>query len=407
MDQPFESDVMEDLAADTPISSADEFDAYEGMDEEAFDENSTFIDGMDEFAEQNPTAFENDAFEDSLEGDLWDDYAGSGDEFAPHRTNQRESNRARHQKGAGRRRIDRGGERGDERRQVPRRRPSGYRGTWPPRDSFSDEFFSEEMNEFEDEFEENLEDEFASGDEFSDGESVDALDAMENAIADALEAEDSDEFFRRVVQGVRRATTLARQVGRGVGQVARVVGPIASAIPLPQAQAIGAIANIAGRLLADGADEFEALEQMLAFAETEDAVDAAAPLIAGLTVRTIMPRASRLNRNTRRQLVHSVSQSTQALARRQGARSVRAIPRVVQVVQRHAQRRRIPAQQIPQAVRRATATVARNPRLVSQLARATQHASTVTHRYSGGVSNLGRSQRLVIRGPVEITITSR
>ncbi len=83
-----------------------------------------------------------------------------------------------------------------------------------------------------------------------------------------------------------------------------------------------------------------------------------------------------------------------------------AIPRVVQAVQRTAQRRRMPAQQLPQAVRRTIAHVARNPRLVSRLARATQHASAVTRRYSTETST-GTLQRLVIRGPVEITIRSR
>jgi hypothetical protein len=412
MDQPFESDLMEDLAADESISSADEFDHYESMDEEGFAEDDAFADGMDEFAEDSAAPFE-----DNLEGDLWDDYAESGDEFKPHRTNRRKSNEGTHQKGQRRRSVDQGGEAGDRRRRPVRNRPAGHRGPWPPRDnSFSDEFLSDEfldegMDEFSDELHEDEFDEFEElaadlGDGADDAQdSGDALDAMEEAIADALEAEDSDEFLRRVAQGVRRAAQVARQVGRGVGQVARVVGPVASLIPLPQAQAIGAIANIAGRLLADGADEFEALDEMLAFAEEEDAVDAAAPIIAGLTIRTMMPRAAQLNRTTRRQLVHSVRQSTQTLARRQGAQAVRAVPRVVQAVQRTAQRRRVPAQQLPQAVRRATASVARNPRLVSRLARATQQASAVTRRYATGAT--GIPQRLIIRGPVEITIRSR
>lgn len=399
MDQPFESDVMDDLAADTPTSSADEFDEYEGMDE-AFEQGDAFADGMDEF-DENIASFE-DAYEGNLEGDLWDDYGESGDEFKPHHTNRRESNRAKHEQGQRRREMDRGRERGDDRRQAPRRRPSGHRGPWPPHDSFSDELFSEEMNEFGNGFEQDFGDEFTSGDEFAEGESVDSIDVMEEAIADALEAEDSDEFLRRF----RQALNVARQVGRGIGSVARVVAPIARAIPHPAAQAVSRVASVAGRLLADGADEFEALDEMLAFAEEEDAVDAAAPVIAGLTIRTMMPRAARLNRTTRRQLVRSVSQSTRTLARRQGAPAIRAIPRVVQAVQRTAQRRRVPAQQLPQAVRRATATVASNPRLISRLAQATRQASSVTRRYSTRAST-GIPQRLVIRGPVEIMIRSR
>lgn len=391
MDQPFESDVMEDLATESSISSADEFDNYEGMDEEGFEDNGVFADGMDEFAEDGAAYFE-----DNIEGDLWDDYAESGDEFKEHSTNQRESNRGRHEQGQRRRGMDQGGEAGDRRRRSVRRRPPGHRGPWPPREnSFSDEFFEDAMDEFSDEFNE-FEESFEADlrDEFDESYSVDALDAMEAAIADALEAEDSNEFLRRAVQGVRRAAQVARSAGRVVGQVARTVGPIAR------------VAQVAGRLLADGADEFEALDEMLAFAEEEDAVDAAAPMIAGLTIRTLVPRANRLNRNTRYQLVRSVRQSTQTLAHRQGATAARAVPRVVQAVQRTAQRRRTPAQQLPQVIRRTTARVAQNPRLVSRLSRATQQASSVVRSHTIRPS-AGIPQRLVIHGPVEITIRSR
>jgi hypothetical protein len=375
MDQPFESDVMEDLAMEIPVSSADE--ALDGYDadydaaydaEEGFEDSHAFSDEMD--------GFENDAFSDNLSADLWDDNASS-DEFSPPSRSPRNSNSRQNQ-------------------HYQNASSNGFENGFE--DSFEDSF--------EDGFEDGFEDSFASGDEFAEDASVDAIDSMEAAIADALEAEDSDEFFRRVVQGVRRAANVARQVGRGVGQAARAVAPIARAIPLPQAQAIARVANIAGRLLANGADEFAALDEMLSFAETEEAVDAAAPIIAGLTIRTIMPRTSRLNPALRRQLVRSVRQSTQALARRQGTPAIRAIPRVVQAVQRTAQRRRISPRQLPQAVRRATANVVRNPRLVSQLARATRQATAVTQSYGRG-SHPGMPQRLVIRGPVEITIRNR
>jgi hypothetical protein len=65
-------------------------------------------------------------------------------------------------------------------------------------------------------------------------------------------------------------------------------------IPLPQAQLIGRIANIAGRLMADGADEFEAFEEMMDLADSEDAIDAAAPFMSAITLRTAMPGVSRL-----------------------------------------------------------------------------------------------------------------
>ena len=317
MEQRFDEDVMDELAAESPPASADEaLDSLEEVDENGFTAEDAFADDMQDFeAGTDAELLADDNFEEGFEADL-------GDEFAE----------------------DYGG--------------------------------------------------------------ANALDAMEEAIADALEADDSDEFLRRVSRGLRRAASIARQVGRGVGQVARVVGPIASAIPIPQAQLIGRVANIAGRLLADGADEFVALEDMLAFAEDEQAVDAAAPVIAGLTIRTVMPRTARLDRASRRQLVRSVSQSARTLARRHGPRATRAVPRVVQAVQRTAQRRRMPIRQLPQAVRRTTARVASNPALVRQLTGSQPRTAprTPQRRVRAGT---GAPQRLVLRGPVEITIRSR
>jgi len=128
------------------------------------------------------------------------------------------------------------------------------------------------------------EEEFDEGDEFEEGEAD--LDAFDEAAADALGAEDTDEFFRRLGR-------IARRVGRGVGRVARVVAPIASAIPTPWTQAIGRVAQVAGRVLADGGDEFDALEEAFDYAESEDAVDAAAPVLAALTARSRMPGITR------------------------------------------------------------------------------------------------------------------
>ena len=317
MEQRFDEDVMDELAAESPPASADEaLNSLEEVDEDGFAAEDAFADDMQDFeAGTDAELLTDDGFEEGFEADV-------GDEFAE----------------------DYGG--------------------------------------------------------------ANALDVMEEAIADALEADDSDEFLRRVSRGIRRAASIARQVGRGVGQVARVVGPIASAIPIPQAQLIGRVANVAGRLLADGADEFVALEDMLAFAEGEGAVDAAAPVIAGLTIRTVMPRAARLDRTSRRQLVRSVSQSARTLARRYGPRGTRAVPRVVQAVQRTAQRRRMPLRQLPQAVRRTTARVASNPTLMRQLTRSQPRSTSITPQRRARTGT-GVPQRLVFRGPVEITIRSR
>lgn len=225
----------------------------------------------------------------------------------------------------------------------------------------------------------DLGDEWDEGDAWDDGydDGMDAMDAMEDAVAAALAADDADEFFRRALRGLRSigrtVGRVARRVAPVVGRVARVVAPIASALPIPQAQLIGRVANVVGRLMADGADEADALDELYDFAEDEeDAVDLAAPVIAGLTIRTVMPGAARLPHAQRRQLVRSVTRSVQTLARRQGPAAVRATPAVLRQARRTAARQvgaRPPARALPAAVARTTAQVARSPRAVRALTR--------------------------------------
>ena len=260
-----------------------------------------------------------------------------------------------------------------------------------------------EEEEFEDGFEEwDALEEFGA-EEYED----DALDAMEEAVVDALEAEDTDEFFRRLRRGlrgiVRRVAPIARTIGRGIraaapiaGQIARTVGPIASLIPHPAAQAVGRIASVAGRVLP--ADEFDTMEDLLDYAEEEDAIDAAAPLVAGLTIRRAVPGVSRMPRPQRRQLVRSVTQATRAVARRAGPQAARAVPRVVQAVARTARRRGVPTRALPQAVTRAATRVARSPRLAGRLVR-----TAPAGRAPVGAAST-RRRRYTLRGPVTISI---
>ncbi|QGZ90777.1 hypothetical protein [Microcystis aeruginosa] len=237
------------------------------------------------------------------------------------------------------------------------------------------------------------------------------FDALEDALADALAEEDTDEFFRRlgrIARNVgRRVGQVAGRVGRGIGSVARVVGPIASMIPIPQAQLIGRIANVAGRLLADEADEFEALEDLFDLAETEDAIDAAAPFVSAVALRTAMPNISRLPRQTRRELVSSVSQATRTLAHRQGPAAARAVPRIVRGVSRTVAQRGLPARSVAPAVRRAAARVAQSPRTVRRLARPLTTTSRHGSRSMPGgrpCPTCGRSHSYRLRGPVTIRI---
>jgi hypothetical protein len=193
------------------------------------------------------------------------------------------------------------------------------------------------------------------------GDTLDPYDAIDNAVADALESEDADQFLGNVIK-------IARQVGKGVGKAARFVAPLAKAIPLPQAQAIGQIADVAGQLLADGADEFEAFDDLIDLAEDEDNIDAAAPIAAGLAVRKLMPAVSRLPRPQRRQIVKAVSRAIRTVAHHHGPRAARAVPKLVKHVQRAVRQHRIPGRALPRAVHRTAVRLARKPRALRRLA---------------------------------------
>jgi hypothetical protein len=251
-------------------------------------------------------------------------------------------------------------------------------------------------------------------------------DAMEDAVADAMDAGDTDEFFRRLGR-------IARGVGRGIGRAARVVGPIASMLPIPQAQLIGRIANVAGRMLADGADEFEAFDDLVDGLD-EDGIDAAAPVLAGMIVRRALPGVARAARPVRRAAVRAVSNAVRTAARRQGPRAARAVGRAVVASRRVVQRRRLPARQAVGVVRRMTSQVVRRPQTVRRLARplvptarratprgqaarvvartvapiARRAAATAPARRAGGACPSCRgNRRILARGPVIINLRAR
>ncbi|WP_332876681.1 hypothetical protein [Massilia sp. S19_KUP03_FR1] len=256
-------------------------------------------------------------------------------------------------------------------------------------------------DDFDDTADDAYDDLFAGFDDVdaASGES-DAL-SFEDAVADALEEDDADEFMRRL----RRIARGAQAVGRRVGQVARVAAPILRHIPLPQAQALSRIASVAGRLLADGADEFEAIDQLVDEYD-DDAIDAAAPLIAGMTLRRTMPQVARMPVAARRQLVRGVTQATRALVRQQGAPAARATARILQTAQRAVRARQMPQRGVPRAVRRAVQRVAQTPNALQRLAR-----PLTTAGRRGATSRAGAypyagpgTRRIVLRGAGTVTI---
>ena len=234
-------------------------------------------------------------------------------------------------------------------------------------------------------------------------------DALEDSVADALEEEDADAFFRRLRSVARRVGRVARGVGRGIGAAARVVGPLASMIPLPQAQLIGRLANVAGRLMADGADEAEAFDELMDFAEEEDAIDAAAPFVSAVAIRRVMPQAGRLSRPARRQLVRSVSRAVRTIGRQQGPAAARAVQPIVRSVGRAVRNRTLPVRAAPRAIARAAAQVARRPAVARRLAQRATPAAARSVRAGRPLAMTCAHcrRRMMLRGPVTITVTPR
>jgi hypothetical protein len=156
---------------------------------------------------------------------------------------------------------------------------------------------------------------------------------------------------------------------------------------------------------AQGFDEMEAFEDLADwFAEEE--MDEALPVLAGLAARTLVRplvrrAAGQVGRPIARQLVRGATQAARTLIQRRGPRAVRALPRIARSVARTAVRRRLPVTALPQAVRRAAARVAAQPRLVQRLASPAARVTPVRARVGAAP---GSVRRWRMGGPVEITI---
>jgi hypothetical protein len=209
----------------------------------------------------------------------------------------------------------------------------------------------------------------------------DPLDELEEAVTDALEAEDADEFFGGF-----------RNILKTVGKVARKVAPIAKLIPIPQAQLIGGAADLIGNVLADEGDEMDALDELADFADEEDGFDALSPAIAGLAIRgALKHKAAAIPRVHRRQLVKTVSAVTKHIARKLGPQAIVAVPGLVRHAHNVVVRKGLPAKHLPHLVARAARLALRSPRVLRKFAStgARLHTARMGYR-AGGVRRPGR-----------------
>jgi hypothetical protein len=253
-------------------------------------------------------------------------------------------------------------------------------------------------------------------DEYEDyGEGFDDYDsAMEDAMAYALGAEDSDEFLGGIWKGIKK-------VGRVVGKVARVAAPIARLIPHPYAQLAAKGLGLIGKLRAEGASEDEALD---AFAELASYDESALPIVAGLAARKLVKRrGAHLPLPARRHLVRTMHHAAKTLVHQRGPKAIRALPKVVSSVKRTAAVKGTPIKVMPKVVARTVNKVVKSKPLVKKLSKPVPTATRVVRAvmghllpgalgYPGPMAHpghmaspwMGKKRSFVLQGPVRITI---
>ncbi len=282
-----------------------------------------------------------------------------------------------------------------------------------------------------------LEADFAEGMDGMEMEAGDAAEELEQAVTEALDAEDADEFLGGLWKSIRSVAK----------KVAPIISQVAPLLPIPGAGLIGKAADVVSQVAADEADELDAIDGLIDIADDADALEMAAPVVAGLAIRKAMPTVARLPHGQRKQLVKATSAATRHIARRHGAQAVAAMPAIVRHPRRIAVQQGLPSHQLPHLVRRTAAKVAQSPHLVRRFARASAglramhpmgvgRRGTMRHyrtglgegvgyegypatrrgrarygsrgegmgRYGYGSREGGVDRRITLRGPVRITV---
>lgn len=244
-------------------------------------------------------------------------------------------------------------------------------------------------------------------DELDDGGQLfeeDAYDALEAVVADALGADEVDEFLagiarglagllrggaraiprvaqraRNVVGTAQRVAAQVQQRGHQIKPVLNLISGVAGQIPGPTGQAIGQVTQALSDSMPDFADDADEMDMLDALSDwLEDEGDAAiasvAPVMAGLALRRAMPTIARLPRPAQRQVVQSVSQAARTLVRQRGPQALPALVPIVRSAQQTVRQQRLPMRAMPTAIRQRTAQAARSPQ---RLQRLTQQARAI------------------------------
>ncbi|NNB89756.1 hypothetical protein D7X99_03535 [Corallococcus sp. AB032C] len=280
-------------------------------------------------------------------------------------------------------------------------------------DSFEAEGFEENPTPMEEPFE-------------GDGFETDNPNALEDTFADAMDAQDEDEFLRRLAAGARRLATVA---GPTFQRIRRRAMPIAMRLIRQAAPRLGGIAGqeigrtLGGLLRADAMDAFA--DAAGDYASDED-MDAFNRVLGGLAARhvvrsTMSPARRRQSPQQAKALGRAVGQMTTQLAsrisQRYGVRALPAVTRVVRQVTRLVRQQGASPQAVPRMLRRIGGRVISSPRVVRRLARTS--AAVRQLRARAGLRRVGprgrtnpmmggpglrRLRTVTLRGPVRVIV---
>jgi hypothetical protein len=236
------------------------------------------------------------------------------------------------------------------------------------------EFFGEAGDYGEDEFDGFGEDAY---------DASEADEALGSVLGNILGAEDEDEFFGKLLGGIKNIVKKAAPV---VGKIARGAAPILSMIPHPAAQVAGKVAGVLGKLKAEGASVEDALE---AVAEIAVQDRRAVPIVAGLAARSVLKdKAATMPPGQRKQAARAVTSAARTLVSQGGPKAIRAMPRIAKSVRRTAASKGTPAAVRPQVLARTASKVARRPDLLRNLSRPLPRGQSIVQRSNGSVRNI-------------------
>jgi hypothetical protein len=265
----------------------------------------------------------------------------------------------------------------------------GSADLWGEEDEFG------ELGLEEDEYEDGLDLGEDEGDWFAedDYEAEEAEEAIGQTLGSILGAEDEDEFFGKLIRG---AKSLIKKAAPVVGKIARGAAPILSVIPHPAAQAGAKVANVLGKLRAEGATIEDALEAVSEIAARDHR---ALPVVAGLAARSLINRkGAAMPPNQRKQVARTMTNAAKTLVASGGPKAIRALPKITKSVKRTAAAKGTPVSMRPKVAARTAAQVAQNPSLLRKLSTPSQNGQALAQR--GG----GSSRSINVPGPATITI---